>query len=85
MKLLLALSVVFIALSVLAEPSAAEPQESSLADRFRSFGESIKGAFKQVGDKAKEAVDKLHESDFGKKTREVFSDSVKKIKDTFSK
>ncbi|XP_040290093.1 apolipoprotein C-I-like isoform X2 [Bufo bufo] len=85
MKLLLALSVVLIALSVLAEPSSAESQEPSVKEKFKNIGEAIKDAAVKVGEKAKSVYKDLHESEIGTKTRNFFTESFQKIKNKFSK
>ncbi|XP_044128899.1 apolipoprotein C-I-like isoform X2 [Bufo gargarizans] len=85
MKLLLALSVVLIALSVLAEPSSAESQEPSVKEKFKNIGEAIKDAAVKVGEKAKSVIKDLHDSKFGTKTRELFTEGIQKIKNKFSK
>ncbi|XP_056397953.1 apolipoprotein C-I-like [Hyla sarda] len=85
MKLLLALSVVLITLSVLAEPSSADSQEPSVKDRFRNIGESIKDAFTKAGEKTKSAFEELHKSDVVKQTSNFFKDTFQKIKDKFTK
>ncbi|XP_075047699.1 apolipoprotein C-I [Mixophyes fleayi] len=85
MKLLLAVSVVLIALTVLAEPSSAESEQPSVKERFQSFGESVKDAATKVGEKTKAVFKDIHESEFATKTRDFFSDGFKKIKEKFSK
>ncbi|XP_073512046.1 apolipoprotein C-I [Phyllobates terribilis] len=85
MRLLLALSVVLIALAVLPEPSSAQSEEPSLKDRFKSFGETIKSAASTVGEQAKNAIDNLQKSEFATNTRNFFTEGFQKIRDKFSK
>ncbi|XP_040183394.1 apolipoprotein C-I-like [Rana temporaria] len=85
MKLILAISVVIIALTVLAGPSSAESEESPVKEKFDSIVTSIKGAANKAQGHLKSAYERARDSEFGTKTRDFFSDLGKKIKDKFSK
>ncbi|XP_069596861.1 apolipoprotein C-I-like [Ranitomeya imitator] len=85
MKLLLALSVVLMALAVLPESTSAETKEPSIKDQLKSFGETVKAAATSVGEQTKAAFEKLHNSEFATSARKIFSDGIEKIKNKFSK
>ncbi|KAM4016506.1 apolipoprotein C-I [Anomaloglossus baeobatrachus] len=86
MRLLLALSVVLIALAVLPEPSSAQTQDApSVKDRLKSIGETIKTAATNFGEKTKTAFEDLHNSEFATSTRNFFSEKFQNIKNKFSK
>ncbi|XP_073426911.1 apolipoprotein C-I-like [Dendrobates tinctorius] len=84
MRLLLALSVVLIALAVLPESSSAQ-EEPSLKDRLKFFGEKIKATAVSVGEETKAAFENLHKSEFATNARKIFTDGIEKIKSKFSK
>ncbi|XP_073458239.1 apolipoprotein C-I [Aquarana catesbeiana] len=85
MKLILAISVVIIALSVLAGPSSAESEESPLKEKVDSIVTSVKGVANKAHEHLKNAYERARDSEFGTKTRDFFTDLGKKIKDKFSK
>ncbi|XP_077313348.1 apolipoprotein C-I [Lithobates pipiens] len=85
MKLILAISVVIIALSVLAGPTSAESEESPVKEKFDSIVTSVKGAANKAHEHLKSAYESARDSEIGVKTRNFFSDLGKKIKDKFSK
>ncbi|KAG8567659.1 hypothetical protein GDO81_013732 [Engystomops pustulosus] len=85
MKLLLALSVVLIVLSVLTEPASADSDEPSIKEKFKKFGESVKYVAVKVGEKAKSAIKEIHDSAFATKARSIFTEGIQQLKDKFSK
>ncbi|XP_063798666.1 apolipoprotein C-I-like isoform X1 [Pseudophryne corroboree] len=84
MKLILAVSVVLVALSVMAEPSSAQSEESTIKTGLKSFVESVKQVATKVGEKTKAVFKELHESEPATKARNFFSDTFQKIKDKLS-
>ncbi|XP_063292841.1 apolipoprotein C-I-like [Pelobates fuscus] len=84
MKLLLAISVFVIALSVMIEPTSADSDSPSIKDRFESFGASIWDAAVKVGEKTKSAFKGLSESEPITKAKGWISDTVQKIKNKVS-
>ncbi|XP_072281570.1 apolipoprotein C-I [Pyxicephalus adspersus] len=85
MKLILAISVVIIALSVLPGPSSVQAEESSAKEKFDSFAESVKGVVNKGVEKIKNAYEGVRDSEFGTKTRNWFTDVGRKIKEKFTK
>ncbi|XP_068098324.1 apolipoprotein C-I [Hyperolius riggenbachi] len=85
MKLILAISVVFIALSVLAGPTSAESEDSAVKEKFTKFGEAIKEAAARAGEKIKNTYEDIRDSEAMTKTKNFFSSSFKQIKDAFTK
>ncbi|KAM4703604.1 apolipoprotein C-I [Rhinophrynus dorsalis] len=84
MKLLLALSVVLVTLFVVTEASSAESSSPTVMERFESFGDSLKEAATKISEKAKSVYKDLHDSEFGTKTRNWFSDTYQKVKGKIS-
>ncbi|XP_053308689.1 apolipoprotein C-I-like [Spea bombifrons] len=84
MKLLLAVSVIVVALFVMAGPTSASEDSSSVKDHFESFGSSVREFATKVGEKTKTAFEKLHKSEFATKTRDWFSDAFKNVKEKFT-
>ncbi|CAH2319001.1 cGMP-inhibited 3, 5 -cyclic phosphodiesterase B [Pelobates cultripes] len=80
MKLLLAISVFVIALSVMIEPTSADSDSPSIKDRFESIGASIWDAAVKVGEKTKSAFKGLSESEPITKAKGWISETVQKIK-----
>ncbi|KAM5132583.1 apolipoprotein C-I isoform 1-T2 [Mantella aurantiaca] len=85
MKLILAISVVIIALSVLAGPTSADSEETSVKEKFNTFATSVKEVVNKAQEKIKNAYENARDSEFGTKTRNWFADIGKKIQDKFSK
>ncbi|XP_075436729.1 apolipoprotein C-I [Ascaphus truei] len=85
MKPILAVSVIVATLCVLADTGSAQSPRPSLSERFDSFGSSVRDMAIKVGDKTKEVIKDLHESDLATKTRNWFSEKYQRVKQTFSK
>ncbi|KAM9298965.1 apolipoprotein C-I isoform 1-T2 [Gastrophryne carolinensis] len=84
MKLLLAVSVVVLALFVLAEPSSAEPEEQTLKEKFNAFGDKVKDGVSKAHDKLKEAIKDIRESAAATKVSNWFKNTADKVKSAFS-
>ncbi|KAM8927303.1 apolipoprotein C-I [Pelodytes ibericus] len=81
MKLLLAVSVIVIALSVLAEPTSAQsPSPPTFKDRVDNFGSSIGDMATKFGEKAKTVLKDIHNSEILTKTRNWFTDTYQNLK-----
>ncbi|XP_006142128.1 apolipoprotein C-I [Tupaia chinensis] len=83
MRLLLSLPVLLVALSVVLEgpaPAQAAPDFSStlegLPDKLKEFGNTLE-------DKAKKAIERIKQSDLPAKTRNWFTETFGKVRDTF--
>ncbi|KAG8433886.1 hypothetical protein GDO86_012307 [Hymenochirus boettgeri] len=83
MKLLLAVSVLLATVFVLAEANPTD-ETKTFKDHIESVGTSIKQFASKVGDKAKEVIKDIHETEFAKKSREWISDTFQKIKGKIS-
>ncbi|XP_060114173.1 apolipoprotein C-I [Heteronotia binoei] len=83
MQLAISIAVVLVALSVVTESAEVSVTEPTLSKKFERFQEDVKTFFDNFGEKAKGALNDLHNSKISNKTRNWFSENFQKLREKF--
>nr|XP_048681240.1 apolipoprotein C-I-like [Caretta caretta] len=84
MRPAVSITLILVALTVLADSALAQPTEPTLSEKFEKFQNRLQAFADSIADKTKAAFQELRHSKFSEKTRHWFSEQFQKIKEKFN-
>ncbi|CAM4698874.1 apolipoprotein C-I [Caretta caretta] len=84
MRPAVSISLILVALTVLADSAQAQPTELTLSEKFENFQNRLQAFADSIADRTKAAFQELHHSELSEKTRNWFSEQFQKMKEKFN-